>query len=283
MLEEILKQVRHELNLEKIKGVIDSLTSDQRDQILGEFILLNPSSENETREEFYIKLRQKYHNGNDSQGPPKGERFFLGMLAGMHSHSLSFIDYFGAGCENMSFMIDKLGSHGLSKAKKCFLSCENMGFNALEFTDKCISIGNHGDYVYTRATNSRSSGNFGNYAMTQSESCNTQGTYGTECFPWAERLIVLAKRITSFYPPKDSIVIFNECGKILPPIGDIGDSIIMTTGRKVAKERGLIYVPKEEFGNLDIFNKDKLYSRLKEVAGKYNKRIPQWLENIKTE
>jgi hypothetical protein len=119
--------------------------------------------------------------------------------------------------------------------------------------------------------------------MVNSKSGNTQGNYGAECFPDSERLIVFAKNIKSFYPPKDSIVVFEDCNRILPPRGDVGDSIIMTTGRKVAKERGIIYVPRAEFGNIDISNSDKLYSRLKEIAGKYNKRIPQWLENIKTE
>jgi len=279
MLEKLFDEVKETLDFDVIEKTINKMSDKKRHAAITEFLL---------------KKGIGIIGGPDEE-LTLGEKYFIGMLAGLHNHRVADIqekinlEYFGAGCKNINFFVERAGDYSLFKAKNCLLQAPlnktgQFGNFALNFAEKCTSIGNFKENALSNAKYCKAQGEFGNGALTRANSSYGQGNFGQNGFNHGKNLIIVADKIGSFYMPIESIVIFNSCGQIKSPPYNPRETLIMTTDPE-ARSKTLTYaglapfipVSLEDVSKLDIFN-NSFNSQIKKFLGDYKQQIPKWLE-----
>ena len=211
------------------------------------------------------------------------EKKIMGMIAATKSngHYLHTIDYFGCGCTGISLFSlikEKTGKHVFSMAKECLAHCsvDDFGF---EKSESCVWEGGRADdRLALNSLNFHGNGaSAGNDAFRESkdaiayiDSIGERAGYG------AERIILQAEEIKSFYQPKSGIIIYRE-GQMIPPYNCTRQNIYLTTRYKAGdKKNGIYPISHETFRGLDVTN----LSTKQTIKFLKNCRIPIpfWLE-----
>lgn len=280
MLEKLFDEVKETLDFEVIKRTINKMSEKKRHTAISEFLLKKGMG----------------LIGGPNKELTLGEKYFIGMLSGLHNHRVAEIEekidleYFGAGCSDINFYVERTGDYALFKAKGCNLhlllnKIGQYGNSALNFAEKCSAIGNFKDNALSNAKYCKSQGEFDNNALTRADSCYAQGNFGKDGFNNGKNLVIVADKIESFYTPIESIVILNSYGQIKSPPYNPGRTIIMTTDFTKTNKSNLGYLGLEPFipvsledvSKLDVFNVS-FNSQIKGFLQKYGQQVPKWLE-----
>ena len=211
------------------------------------------------------------------------EKKIMGMIAATkpNGHYLHTIDYFGCGCTGISLfplIREKTGKHVFSMAKECLAHC-SVGDFGFEKSESCVWEGGRADdRLALSSQNFHGNGaSAGNDAFRESKDATAYiDSIGERAGYGAERIILQAEEIKSFYQPKSGIIIYRE-GQMIPPYDFTRQSIYLTTRYKAGDEKSGIYpISHETFRGLDVTN----LSAKQTISFLKNCRIPvpAWLE-----
>jgi len=225
-----------------------------------------------------------YINGEREESlEERKEKKIMGMIAATKNdgYYLSSIDYFGCGCEGtilFKLINETVGKHSFYRAKKCgsHSSLDDYGF---EESELCAWEGGRaGNRLAFNAKNFTAKGySAGDDAFRESENvvANIDEIGERACYG-AEKVILQAEEIKSFYQPKSRGIIIYREGNMIGSYDDTRKNLFLTTRYQAGDEkRGLYFIHHEAFRKLDVttMSSGKVAHLLKTCGV----RVPIWL------
>ncbi|MFA5359269.1 MAG: hypothetical protein WC310_05670 [Patescibacteria group bacterium] len=232
-----------------------------------------------------VALKYATYSKREAEETPeeRKEKKIMGMIVATkpNGHYLHTVDYFGCGCTGISLfplIKEKTGKHVFSMAKECLAHC-SVGDFGFEKSKSCVWEGGRADdRLAVNSQNFHGNGaSAGNDAFRESTDATAYiDSIGERAGYGAERIILQAEEIKSFYQPKSGIIIYRK-GQMIPPYNSTKQNIYLTTRYNSGDEKNGIYpINHETFRGLDVTNLSIKQTII--FLKKCRIPVPSWLE-----